>query len=186
MRDTGFVLSALTARSGWPACTVRQADGSLAVIPFEMPQEPEFFMGGGGLYSTGPDYLRFLRMLLGNGQLDGARMLQPETVAEMSKNQIGELRSACSRPRPEQLERRRVLPGHGQEWGLGYMINTEDAPVGRTAGSLAWAGLANTYYWIDPTARHGRHPDPDPAVRRSTVLDLFEHFERAIYAGQSG
>ena len=90
MADTGFVIGA-EQRSRLAGMHVRQPDGSLQAIPFEVPQEPEFYMGGGGLYSTGPDYLNFLRMLLGGGQLGQARVLRPETVAEMGQNQIGEL-----------------------------------------------------------------------------------------------
>ena len=69
-----------------------------------------------------------------------------------------------------------------KKWGLGYMITTEDAPTGRSAGSLAWAGLANTYYWLDPASRATGLlmtqilPFADP-----TVLDLLGQFERAIY-----
>src|SRR5918911_1587921 len=90
MNDTSFVLRA-DQRTRQAAMHARQPDGSLTPIPFGIPQQPEFFMGGGGLYSTGPDYLTFLRMLLGGGQLGGARVLRSETVEEMSRNQIGEL-----------------------------------------------------------------------------------------------
>ena len=90
MDDTGFVMRP-EQRSRFAPRHARQPDGSLQVIPFTEPPDPEFFEGGGGLFSTGPDYLRFLRMLLGDGQLDGVRILRPETVAEMSTNQIGEL-----------------------------------------------------------------------------------------------
>jgi CubicO group peptidase (beta-lactamase class C family) len=185
MRDTGFVLGP-SQRQRLAAMHVRHRDGSLTIEPFEIPQEPEFYMGGGGLYSTGPDYLRFLRMLLGNGELDGARILKPETVAEINRNQIGEvtvgpLKTAI----PSSSRDAEFFPGLPKKWGLAYMINAEDAPVGRTAGSLAWAGLANTYYWIEPTRRLAGViltqilPFADP-----TVLDLFEEFERAIYASR--
>src|SRR5205807_342721 len=69
----------------------RTGETTFDVIPFEVPQEPEFFMGGGGLYSVATDYLTFLRMLLHDGELNGARILKPETVAEMSRNQIGDI-----------------------------------------------------------------------------------------------
>ena len=74
-----------------------------------------------------------------------------------------------------------------KKWGLAYMINAEDAPVGRCAGGLAWGGLANTYYWIEP--RRGVAASSLPRClpfADQTVLDLFENFERAIYAGRSG
>jgi CubicO group peptidase (beta-lactamase class C family) len=75
----------------------RHTDGSLEPIEFELPQTPEFFMGGGGLYSTGPDYLRFLRALLGNGTLDDARILQSETVDDMFRNHIGDVEAGVLR-----------------------------------------------------------------------------------------
>ncbi|MDQ6669439.1 MAG: serine hydrolase, partial [Chloroflexota bacterium] len=102
MADSGFVLRA-EQRSRLASMHVRQPDGSLQAIPFEIPQQPEFFMGGGGLYSTGPDYLRFLRTLLGGGQVDGARVLRPETVREMGRNHIGELNVGAENPGASQF-----------------------------------------------------------------------------------
>ena len=182
MNDTGFVLRP-DQRTRQAAMHARQPDGSLTPIPFEIPQEPEFFMGGGGLYSTGPDYLKFLRMLLGGGQLAGARVLQSETVDDMSRNHIGELTVGPMKTAAPTLSHdAEFFPGMVKKWGLGYMISTEAAPTGRSAGSLAWAGLANTYYWLDPTRRVTGVfatqilPFADPAV-----LDLFAAFEQAIY-----
>ena len=182
MRDTGFVLRA-DQRTRQAAMHARQPDGSLTPIPFEVPQEPEFFMGGGGLYSTGPDYLKFLRMLLGGGQLGDARVLQAQTVDEMSRNHIGELTVGPMKTAvPASTNDAEFFPGMVKKWGLGYMISTEEAPTGRGAGSLAWAGLANTYYWLDPARRVTGVlatqilPFADPGV-----LDVFARFERAIY-----
>jgi CubicO group peptidase (beta-lactamase class C family) len=185
MQDTRFILTA-AQRDRLATMHVREPDGSLNVTSFEMEQHPEFFMGGGGLYSTGPDYLRFVRMILGDGELDGARVLKPETFAEINRNQIGDLSvGQLTTAIPGSSNNAEFFPGLSKKWGLAYMINTEDAPVGRAAGSLAWAGLANTYYWIDPTRRVAGViltqilPFADP-----TVLHLFEDFERAIYAGR--
>jgi CubicO group peptidase (beta-lactamase class C family) len=184
MADSGFVIGP-QRRARLSSMHVRQADGSLQAIAFEVPQEPEFFMGGGGLYSTGPDYLRFLRMLLGGGELDGARVLRTETVDQMGQNHIGELRVGPMKTAiPASSNDAEFFPGMLKKWGLGYMISTEAAPSGRSAGSLAWAGLANTYYWLDPTRKLTGViltqilPFADP-----TVLALFEQFEQAIYAG---
>ena len=90
MADTSFKLSP-SQRGRLVAMHARGDDGSLKPIEFEMPQEPEFFMGGGGLYSTGPDYLKFVRMFLNRGSLDGKTVLRPETVAMMGQNQIGDV-----------------------------------------------------------------------------------------------
>ncbi len=183
MRDTGFVIGA-DQRQRLASMHARQTDGSLAVIPFEMEQDPEFYMGGGGLYSTGPDYLRFLRMLLGEGQLDGTRVLAADTVAEMGRNQIGDITVGLLKSYiPGSSNDAEFFPGMPKKWGLGYMISTLDASTGRSAGSLAWAGLANTYFWLDPAKRVTGViltqilPFADPAA-----LGVFERFERAIYA----
>ena len=183
MGDTSFVLRE-DQRRRRAAMHQRLPDGSLEVVPHEMPQQPEFFMGGGGLYSTGPDYLRFLRMLLGDGQLDGARVLAASTVAEMNQNQIGDLTAGVLKSvNPGSSNDAEFFPGMPKKWGLGYMITTLDTPTGRAAGSLAWAGLANTYYWLDPVKRVAGVlmtqvlPFADP-----TVLGLLDRFERAVYA----
>ena len=185
MPDSGYILGA-AQRQRLAGMHARQADGSLQPIPFEMEQNPEFFMGGGGLYSSGPDYLRFLRMLLGGGQLDGARVLKAETVAEMNRNQIGDLSvGLLTTTQPGASNDAEFFPGLPKKWGLAYMINAEDAPVGRTAGSLAWAGLANTYYWIEPTQRvTGVMLTQILPFVDTRALNLFENFERAVYAGR--
>jgi methyl acetate hydrolase len=182
MVDSGFVLQP-ERRSRVASMHARRSDGSLQVIPFEIPQEPEFFMGGGGLYSTGPDYLRFLRMLLGRGELDGARVLRPETVDLMGENHIGELNvGALKTAIPSSSNDAEFFPGMVKKWGLGYMICAEEAPTGRGAGSLAWAGLGNTYFWIDPGCQlTGLILTQILPFADAKVLDLFGEFERAIY-----
>jgi methyl acetate hydrolase len=187
MTDSGFVLGP-EQRSRLASMHVRSGDSSFDVIEFEVPQQPEFFMGGGGLYGTGLDYLTFLRALLNGGQLDGARILRPETVAEMNRNQIGDLMVGLMRTAdPASSNDAEFFPGMPKKWGLGYMINVDEAPTGRAAGSLAWAGLANTYYWLDPTRRVTGViltqilPFADPAV-----LDAFSQFETAVYNGLTG
>jgi CubicO group peptidase (beta-lactamase class C family) len=185
MRDSGFVIGA-DQRQRLAGMHVRLPDGLLQVVPFELTQEPEFYMGGGGLYSTGPDYLRFLRMLLGGGELAGARVLAADTVAEMNRNQIGDITVGLLKSYvPGSSNDAEFFPGMPKKWGLGYMISTLEAPTGRSAGSLAWAGLANTYYWLDPTRRVTGViltqilPFADPAA-----LGVFDRFERAIYASR--
>ncbi|RAI58784.1 serine hydrolase domain-containing protein [Roseicella frigidaeris] len=182
MADSGFVPGP-AQRARRAGMHQRGADGRLAPIDFALPEAPEFFGGGGGLLSTGPDYLRFLRMLLGGGRLDGARVLRPETVAEMGRNQIGGLAFQPLRSvLPAISGDCDPFPGTPCRWGLGFLINEADIPGRRTAGSLAWAGLGNTWFWIDP--RRGIAgllltqilPFADPAV-----LDLFAGFETAVY-----
>ena len=186
MSDTGFVMRP-EQRSRLAPRHARQCDGLLQVIPSGDPHEPEFFEGGGGLYSTGPDYLRFLRMLLGNGQLDGVQVLRPETVAEMGRNQIGELTAGViTTAMPEVSNDAEFFPGMVKRWGLGAMITAEEAPTGRAAGSLTWAGIANTYFWIDPTRRvTGLLLTQILPFADAHVLELFAQFEGAIYAGHA-
>ena len=154
MNDTGFAQTAEqeVRKAG---VHVRGPDGALVPFPFGMPADPEVLSGGGGLYSTAPDYGRFVRMLLNGGELDGVRVLSRATVASLSEVQTGSDRAMIKSanpmlsndfdPYPE------MLAGHG----LATMVTPEATRDGRSAGSLAWAGLANTYYWVDPAAGLG-------------------------------
>jgi methyl acetate hydrolase len=151
MTDTAFKLRD-DMRARLATIHARLPDGGLAPMELEVPQEPEFEMGGGGLYGTVGDYLKFVRMLLNNGSLDGQQVLKPETVALMSSNQIGDLDvPSLKSANPMFTNDMPMPPGIPHKWGLGFLINTKPLPTGRTAGSLMWAGLANSYYWIDPT-----------------------------------
>jgi methyl acetate hydrolase len=150
------------------------------------PNPPrEFFPGGGGLYSTAGDYLTFLRMLLAGGTLNGATILRRETVAEMAQNHIGPLlveplRSVVASSSHD-VE---LFPGSPKKWGLSFLINTEPVRGGRAAGSLAWAGLYNTYFWLDPTTGVSALmlTQTLPFGDRF-VLNLLDQFEANLYAG---
>jgi CubicO group peptidase (beta-lactamase class C family) len=129
----------------------RKPDGSLEPIPVADPPWREFWSGGGGLNSTGRDYLVFLQMLMHQGSFNGARLLRPETVALMGQNQIGDINAGVAKTAiPSRSNDFDFFPGIPCKWGLGYMINTQPGPNGRSAGSLTWAGIYNTYYWLDP------------------------------------
>lgn len=111
----------------------------------------EFVSGGAGLHGTAGDYMRFVRMLLNGGNLDGRRLLRPETVAEMARNQISALRAGVMETTMPALSARvEWFPDMVAGWGLGFLINPETGSDGRAAGSLAWAGICNTFFWIDP------------------------------------
>lgn len=185
MTDTGFTITP-EQRTRISSMHARTGDTTFDVIPFEIPQNPEFHMGGGGLYSVGRDYLAFLQMLLHNGTLNGAQVLKPETVAEINRNQIGDLRVLPMKTAaPASTNDAEFFPGMPKTWGLAYMRNEEPAPTGRAAESLAWAGLANTYYWLDPTNRlTGVILTQLLPFADAAVLDLFGRFERAIYDGR--
>jgi methyl acetate hydrolase len=183
MRDTAFKLGA-GQRARLAGMHARQPDGSLQAMEFELPQEPEFHMGGGGLYGTAGDYLKFQQMFLRGGRLNGTQVLKPETVRSMAQNHIGELDvRLLETAMPPYSNDAEFFPGMTKKWGLGFMINTAAVPGRRNAGSLAWAGLGNTYFWIDPGADVAGViltqliPFADPKV-----LGLFEQFETAVYA----
>jgi methyl acetate hydrolase len=187
MNDTGFVISpAQWARvaSGHH----RLADGSLQAEP--MQQEPKAapapgsFTGGGGIYSSAPDYLALIRMLMNGGALGGVRILRPDTVALMAQNQIGRIDVGVLRTTAPAISNDvNFFPGIKLKWGFGHMITTEPVPEGRSAGSLTWAGIYNTYYWIDPKKRVAAvfmtqvRPFAD-----GRVLHVYRGFERSIYA----
>lgn len=185
MADTGFTLGP-AQRARRVGMHARLPDGGLAPIDFEVPQQPEFFMGGGGLYGTGVDYLRFLRMLLAGGSLEGARILKPETVALMAENQIGDLEAGVLQTvQPTASNDVDFFPGMSQKWGLGFLINTEDSRHGRKAGSLAWAGLGNTYFWIDRTAKlAGVILMQILPFADQKAVALYGAFEHALYQGR--
>lgn len=161
----------------------RLPDGRFESRAFEPPQRPEDFLGGGGLYSTAGDYVRFIRMILDRGTLDGVRILKPETVEDMARNHIGGLPAGiCKSANPEVSFDADFFPGLTCGWGLTFLINPVDIPGRRSAGSLTWAGLRNAYFWIDPKRQVGGTlitqflPFADP-----TVLRLYEAFEHAVY-----
>jgi methyl acetate hydrolase len=183
MKDIGFRLTP-DRRARLAGMHVRNDDGTLAPIEFEIPQEPEFQMGGGGLYSTAADYLAFARLFLNEGRVDGHAVLKPETVRLMTTNAIGDLSvRALKTAVPASSRDAEFFPGMVKKWSLGFMISTETVPGGRAAMSLAWAGLGNTYFWIDPmTGVAGvilmqLLPFADPQA-----LAVFDGFEKAVYA----
>ena len=162
----------------------RNIDGVLEPIDFVKPQDPEFEEGGGALYSTCSDYIRFARMILNKGILDGNRVLMPETVALMSRNAMGDLSvSRLNTAMPDLTNDCEFFPGQRKTWGLSFMINEEEAPTGRSAGSLSWAGLPNTYFWIDPSADvAGVYAVQLLPFADDKSLGLFLDFEKSVYS----
>jgi methyl acetate hydrolase len=186
MDSTGFKITP-AMRKRMARLHERGADGALTAGDFEVPQEPEFELGGGGLYSTAADYLKFVRMILNRGEGNGNRLLTSGTVEMMSCNQMGDLRVVPLRTvnalRSNDAE---FFPGVPKSWGLGFMINHGMAPTGRSPGGLAWAGLSNCYFWIDPAAGIGgvymTQILPFADVKS---LPLFLDFETAVYRSLS-
>jgi methyl acetate hydrolase len=153
MSDTGFSLTE-EQRARQASLHVRDANGKLVPRSLEKPNVPRVPSGGGGIYSTAPDYLVLLQALMNGGRLRETSILRPETVALMAENQIGNLEAGILKTTNPALSNDvDLFPGVQLRWGLGHMINIDPVPGGRKAGSLTWAGLLNTYYWIDPTMR---------------------------------
>jgi methyl acetate hydrolase len=184
MTDTGFKLGE-AQRKRLVGMHVRGADGSLAPIPFEVEQDPEFHMGGGGLYGTAGDYIKFTQMILNKGRGNGHQVLKAETVAMMGQNHIGELNmTKMSSAMPFATNDVDLYPDMVKKWGLSFLINTAKTPEGRSPGSLAWAGLANTYYWIDPSREvTGVILMQVLPFADQQCLEAFAGFERGVYAG---
>ncbi|MEZ5934731.1 MAG: serine hydrolase domain-containing protein [Alphaproteobacteria bacterium] len=182
MVDTGFLIGS-EQRARTATMFSRGEDGTLASMPFEMPQRPEFFMGGGALFSTPRDYIAFLQMQLNDGSFNGAQVLKPETIATMRENHIGDLEVVTLKTaNPELSNDANFFPGMSHKWGLSFDINTEEGPAGRSAGSLCWAGLFNTYFWIDPTRKvTGLIMTQLLPFADGPMLDVYAKFERGLY-----
>jgi CubicO group peptidase (beta-lactamase class C family) len=188
MVDSGFAATP-GQRAREARIHLRQPDGGLVpAAREEAAPAREFLAGGGGLSATAPDYLAFLSMLLHQGAAGSTRILRPETVAALGENHIGNLPAGIMKSvRPELSNDVDLLPGNDLRWGLAAMINLRPVPGGRSAGSLSWAGLFNTYYWVDPQKRLAGLimtqilPFADtPATR------LYADFERALYTALDG
>jgi methyl acetate hydrolase len=184
MSDTGFKISD-TMRKRLVGMHMRGEDGTLSAIPFELEQNPEFHMGGGGLYSTAGDYIKFCQMILNKGKGNGNQVLKADTVATMGQNHIGDLSvGKLTTAAPMYTNDVDLFPDMVKKWGLSFLINTAKTPEGRSPGSLFWAGLANTYYWIDPSR------DVCGVILMQLLpfadrlcLEAFAGFERGVYAG---
>ncbi len=183
MSDTAFVLKP-PQRAREASTHRRGPNGILTAEPMEQNSPRQTFSGGGGIYSTAPDYLALIRALLAGGTLNGARILRPETVALMGQNQIGDIDVGVLKTAVPALSNDVDLcPGVTRKWGFGHMINMQALAGGRSAGSLTWGGLLNTYYWIDPGRKIA-------AVFMTQILPfadgralrLYRRFEHSVYA----
>ena len=162
----------------------KSVDGELTPISFSLRQGG-FLSGGGGLLSTAGDYTRFLQAMLNGGELDGFRILNGSIVHLMAQNHIGELEAANSivSSAPSLSNDVNILPDSVDKFGLGFLINSEPVPGGRSAGSLAWAGMYNSYYWIDiEKGICGVLITQILPFYDADVVTLFDNFEKSIYA----
>lgn len=161
----------------------RDANGGLTEQPRQAPREVTQFSGGGGLYSTAGDYVRFLQMLLRDGELDGVRVLKPETVALMERNHIGEVGARAVKSAMPGLSADFDFIADGRDkWSIGFQVTADAVPGKRSPGSLSWGGIFNTFFWLDPNREVAgvilmqSLPFADPRA-----LEVYDAFERGVY-----
>ena len=179
MHDTGFRLND-GQRRRLASVYLRNAEG---LTPFtrDPPANPEFDAGGGGLFSTVQDYTKFGQMILNKGRFNGAQVLKPATVELMSQNAMGDI-NVRTLPAVVPTLTNTVDFIDGMKWGLTFLINPKPLATGRSAGSLAWAGLMNSYYWIDPVKKvTGVYATQILPFCDVKSLKLFQDFEAAVY-----
>lgn len=181
MIDTGFAPDA-AQRARLAAAHRRTAEG-FAVIEMEPARDPEYFGMGYALYSTAPDYLRFLRMMLNGGALDGARILGPRAAASLFAPLTGDLSVGRMKSVAPHVSADVAPIGDAPlSHSIAFTVSRADAPGRRRAGSGSWAGILNTHYWVDPAAdlcgvvmmQHLPFVD-------AGAMALYDAFERAAY-----
>jgi len=188
MQDSAFTLTD-SMRARLATIHQRNADGQLTAQPeVVLPQPPEMDMGGHGLYATIGDYMKFIRMMLNDGVGPHGRVLKAATVELMAQNGLGELKSGgWTSSNPDLTNSGEFFPGLPKSWAYTFQVNDEPAPTGRPAGQLAWAGLANSFFWIDRQTGIGGMwsaqilPFHDVAAYPGSV-----DFEAAVYRTHSG
>ena len=185
MTDTAFVhTDSMLERTS--AVHARLPDGSFTAIDLPAVESPEFEMGGGGLHGTMQDYSRFLRMILNDGEVDGTRILKPETVATMATNHIGDLRvKELKTASPGFSNDAEMFTDVEKSWGLTFQIHEGAGETGCPAGTLSWAGLANSYFWIDRTnGIGGCYLSQILPFADQGSIDLFYDLQRTVYNNQ--
>jgi methyl acetate hydrolase len=164
----------------------READGSLTPLPdMQLPADPEVDMGGHGLHSSIGEYMKFIRMWLNDGMGPNGRVLNQETVETAVRNGLQAHQTVTVLPGviPTISNDAEFFPGLKKSWSYTFMVNDEDAPTGRPAGALGWAGLPNLFYWIDRKNGFGGYwatqilPFADPIS-----FGGYMEFETAAYA----
>jgi CubicO group peptidase (beta-lactamase class C family) len=184
MTETSFLMNKEQRDNAVPV-HLKGEDGTWAASDIELNQEPDYWAGGHGLHSTPRDYLKFQRALLGGGTLDGVKILEERTVDAAFTNQIGDLDFPPAIPTADAASTHEFNAGPGHKWGYGLLLNTEDAPGRRRAGSGAWAGLLNTHFWVDRTAgiTGAIYTQFLPFVTPE-ALGMYSDFEKALYASR--
>lgn len=182
MKDTSYIMTAQKYERVVSSYQ-KLPNGTMKENPRKVPRAPKAYSGGGGLYSTPGDYVRFMQMILNAGKAGQDRVLKAETVEMMAANQIGDLGAGRLKSTDPDISADLDFdPGVVDKWGLGFLINTKARDQGRSAGSLAWAGIFNTFFWIDlkrgicATVMMQYLPFADPEA-----VGLLGDLERSVY-----
>ncbi len=182
MPDTRFEVEPhMAARLA--AVSIRGEDGKFADFALAPPSNPEFYGMGHALYSTAPDYMRFLRMYLNKGALDGARIMSAAGLDKMLANQIGSTPIPCLKTAvPAITADAEFFPGKRKSHSMAFMRFEEDIPGMRHAGSQGWAGVLNSHFWFDPKADvAGLLMTQSLPFVEPRFVTTYESFERAAY-----
>ncbi len=163
---------------------VKGDDGTWSSAGNILNPEPDWWAGGHGLFSTPRDYIRFERALLRGGELDGVRILDEATVDAAFTNQIGDLDFPAEIPTADPPITDTMYAGPGHKWGYGLLLNSNDIPGRRRAGTGSWAGLFNTHFFIDRTTGicASIYTNSLPFITRDEAWKLYGDFEEAVYA----
>ena len=177
MSDTYFSVPE-SKRSRVPTVYRRSEDRAVE-LSYDPTSKPA---GGGGLHSTAQDYICFLRMLLNRGEVPGQRIISPESIDRMVTNQIGDV-PVRAMPATSPLAGGWVPLDGTEKFGLGFLLAGTSRPVLRSRGSYSWAGIFNTFFWVDPEKDLAAVlltqmlPFCDPHL-----IDLYDRFEQTLYA----
>jgi len=162
----------------------RGENGQFGDFPLAPPSNPEVYGMGHCLYSTPQDYMRFLRMFLNKGKLDGRRVMKQGSVERMLANQMGPLKFekmvTAAPPITADFD---PFPGTTKTHSFGFMRNEVDIPGRRRAGSQSWAGVLNTHYWFDIKSNlAGIIMTQTLPFVEPPLMAAYEEFEKAAYA----
>jgi methyl acetate hydrolase len=183
MPDTAFEVSA-PMKTRLAAVAARGEDGKFAPFDIAPPPNPEFYGMGHSLYSTAPDYMKFLRMFLNRGELGGKRLLKEASVDWMLADRMNGLTfQKMVTAAPPVTADCDPFPGTRRTHSFGFFRVDEDVPGMRSAGTQSWAGVLNTHFWFDPKK------DVAAVIMTQTLpfveprfVDTYEKFERGVYA----
>jgi CubicO group peptidase (beta-lactamase class C family) len=187
MEHTSFSINDLNGDALVPLA-LRDDDGNLSDVSDLMPNVTDGpYLGGGGLYSNVGDYMKFMRMVLKDGQGPDGQILPADMVRDMFTNQIGDKQVGYMPSRNPMLAR-----GHGwfegtsMKWGYGFMLNETEVDGRRAAGAGAWSGLYNTFFSVDRVRETGCVVMMQMLpVYNEAALAVFDTFERAVYSANS-